>query len=102
MRTGEGKTLVATLAAYLNALPGKGVHVVTVNDYLARRDADWMGKLYGFLGMTTGVVVAGHDRRRKSAPPTPPTSPTAPTTNSVLIICATTWPSAWRRRCSAS
>ncbi len=58
MRTGEGKTLVATLAAYLNALSGKGVHVVTVNDYLARRDAEWMGKLYGFLGMTTGVVVA--------------------------------------------
>ena len=57
MRTGEGKTLVATLAAYLNALPGKGMHVVTVNDYLARRDSEWMGKLFGFLGMTTGVVV---------------------------------------------
>jgi preprotein translocase subunit SecA len=57
MRTGEGKTLVATLPCYLNALEGKGVHVVTVNDYLARRDAEWMGKLYGFLGMTTGVVV---------------------------------------------
>jgi len=56
MRTGEGKTLVATLAAYLNALPGKGVHVVTVNDYLARRDADWMGPIYGALGMTVGVV----------------------------------------------
>lgn len=56
MRTGEGKTLVATLAAYLNALPGKGVHVVTVNDYLARRDAEWMGRLYAFLGMTTGVI----------------------------------------------
>ena len=59
MRTGEGKTLVATLAAYLNALPGKGVHVVTVNDYLARRDARWMGPLYGFLGLTTGVIVSG-------------------------------------------
>lgn len=57
MKTGEGKTLVATLAAYLNALPGKGVHVVTVNDYLARRDAEWMSKLYGYLGLTTGVVV---------------------------------------------
>jgi len=57
MRTGEGKTLVATLPCYLNALEGKGVHVVTVNDYLARRDAEWMGKLYGFLGLTTGVVV---------------------------------------------
>jgi preprotein translocase subunit SecA len=56
MRTGEGKTLVATLAAYLNALPAKGVHVVTVNDYLARRDAAWMGRVYHFLGMTTGVI----------------------------------------------
>ncbi len=56
MRTGEGKTLVATLAVYLNALEGKGVHVVTVNDYLARRDASWMGKLYHFLGMSTGVI----------------------------------------------
>jgi preprotein translocase subunit SecA len=55
MRTGEGKTLMATLAAYLNALTGKGVHVVTVNDYLASRDAEWMGRLYGFLGLTTGV-----------------------------------------------
>ncbi len=57
MRTGEGKTLVATLPCYLNALEGKGVHVVTVNDYLARRDSEWMGRLYGFLGMQTGVVV---------------------------------------------
>ncbi len=57
MRTGEGKTLVATFPAYLNALTGKGVHVVTVNDYLARRDADWMGKVYAHLGLTTGVVV---------------------------------------------
>lgn len=66
MRTGEGKTLVATLAAYLNALPGKGVHVITVNDYLAGRDAGWMGKLYGFLGMTTGVITAGmsYDEKR--------------------------------------
>ena len=57
MKTGEGKTLVATLAVYLNALEGKGVHVVTVNDYLARRDADWMGQIYKFLGMTVGVIV---------------------------------------------
>src|SRR5678815_5104624 len=57
MRTGEGKTLVATLATYLNALPGKGVHVVTVNDYLAKRDAEWMGQVYTFLGMTVGVIV---------------------------------------------
>ncbi len=55
MRTGEGKTLVATLAAYLNALPGKGVHVVTVNDYLARRDAEWMGKIYRFLGLSASA-----------------------------------------------
>jgi preprotein translocase subunit SecA len=59
MRTGEGKTLVATLAAYLNALSGKGVHIVTVNDYLARRDAEWMGSLYEFLGLTTGVIISG-------------------------------------------
>jgi len=66
MRTGEGKTLVATLACYLNALEGKGVHVVTVNDYLARRDADWMGQIYRFLGMTVGVIVpnlADYQRR---------------------------------------
>lgn len=59
MRTGEGKTLVATLAAYLNAIPGRGVHVITVNDYLAKRDAEWMGKLYSFLGLSTGVIVSG-------------------------------------------
>ncbi|MCW3797061.1 preprotein translocase subunit SecA [Sphingomonas sp. BN140010] len=66
MRTGEGKTLVSTLAAYLNALPGKGVHVVTVNDYLARRDSEWMGRVHGFLGLTVGVVVPnlGEDERR--------------------------------------
>lgn len=56
MRTGEGKTLVATLPAYLNGLTGRGVHVVTVNDYLARRDSEWMGRLYKFLGLTTGLV----------------------------------------------
>ncbi len=68
MKTGEGKTLMATLAAYLNALPGHGVHVVTVNDYLASRDAEWMGKLYGFLGLTTGVIVSelDHEERQKS------------------------------------
>ncbi len=68
MRTGEGKTLVATLAVYLNALPGKGVHVVTVNDYLAQRDSEWMGRLYGFLGMTTGVIINElDDDERQSA-----------------------------------
>ena len=60
MRTGEGKTLVATLPAYLNALTGKGVHVVTVNDYLAKRDSEWMGKIYEFLGLTVGVVLSGN------------------------------------------
>jgi preprotein translocase subunit SecA len=65
MRTGEGKTLVATLAAYLNALPGHGVHVVTVNDYLASRDAQWMGQLYSFLGLTTGVIVQGLNQRER-------------------------------------
>ena len=65
MRTGEGKTLVATLAAYLNALTGYGVHIVTVNDYLARRDADWMGPIYGALDMTVGVVQSGQDMETK-------------------------------------
>ncbi len=67
MRTGEGKTLVATLTVYLNALTGKGVHVVTVNDYLARRDADWMGQIYRFLGMSVGVVIAGMSPEEKRA-----------------------------------
>src|SRR6201985_3071738 len=61
MKTGEGKTLVATLAVYLNALAGKGVHVVTVNDYLARRDSEWMGQIYSFLGLTVGVIVPDLD-----------------------------------------
>jgi preprotein translocase subunit SecA len=68
MRTGEGKTLVATLPVYLNALSGKGVHVVTVNDYLARRDAEWMARVYSFLGLTTGIIVHGlSDEERKAA-----------------------------------
>lgn len=66
MRTGEGKTLVATLPVYLNGLTGKGVHVVTVNDYLARRDCEWMGRLYNWLGLTTGIIVHGlNDQQRK-------------------------------------
>jgi len=65
MGTGEGKTLMATLPAYLNALSGKGVHVVTVNDYLAERDAEWMGKLYSWLGMTTGVNLSRMDHDSK-------------------------------------
>jgi len=67
MRTGEGKTLMATLPVYLNALPAKGVHVVTVNDYLARRDAEWMGRLYNYLGLTVGVNVPGMTREEKQA-----------------------------------
>jgi preprotein translocase subunit SecA len=68
MKTGEGKTLVATLPAYLNALTGKGVHIVTVNDYLARRDAEWMGQLHRFMGLTVGLIQQGMDasERRKS------------------------------------
>src|SRR5204863_196415 len=66
MRTGEGKTLTATLAVYLNALTGKGVHVVTVNDYLAQRDAEWMGRLYNFLGLSVGVNLSQmpHDQKQ--------------------------------------
>ncbi len=89
MKTGEGKTLVATLACYLNALEGRGVHVVTVNDYLAKRDSEWMGRLYSWMGMTTGVIVhdlSDAERKQNYAP----TSLTEPTTNLALIICATT------------
>ena len=70
MKTGEGKTLVATLPVYLNALTGKGVHVVTVNDYLAKRDSEWMGKLYRFLGLSVGLIVhgvEGNDRTKQYA-----------------------------------
>lgn len=68
MKTGEGKTLVATLPAYLNGLTGEGVHIVTVNDYLARRDSEWMGKLYRFLGLTVGLIThdASNDERRRA------------------------------------
>ena len=67
MKTGEGKTLVATLPAYLNALSGKGVHIVTVNDYLAKRDSEWMGKLYRFLGLTVGLIIHGMDHEEKKS-----------------------------------
>jgi len=67
MKTGEGKTLVATLPVYLNALAGKGVHVVTVNDYLAKRDAEWMGRVYRFLGLSVGVIVHGLDDDQRRA-----------------------------------
>ena len=63
MKTGEGKTLVATLPAYLNALTGEGVHIVTVNDYLAKRDSEWMGKVHRFLGLTVGLII--HDMKKE-------------------------------------
>ena len=65
MKTGEGQTLVSTLPAYLNALEGKGVHVVTVNEYLAKRDAEWMGQVHEFLGLTVGVVFNGMDTKER-------------------------------------
>src|SRR6202011_5318527 len=68
VKTGEAKTLRATLAVYLNALAGKGVHVVTVNDSLARRDSEWMGQVYGFLGLNTGVIVHGRDDSERKEP----------------------------------
>ena len=89
MVTGEGKTLVATLPAYLNALEGKGVHVVTVNDYLARRDMEWMGPLYMSLGLTVGTIQSNMETD-SGKKPTTATSPTARTTNSASITCATT------------
>ena len=90
MKTGEGKTLVATLPVYLNALSGRGVHVVTVNDYLAKRDSEWMGKLYRFLGLTRRRDRSRSRRSKNAVTPTPPTSPTAPTTSSASTTCATT------------
>ena len=65
MKTGEGKTLVSTLPAYLNSLTGKGVHIVTVNDYLAKRDSEWMGVIYKFLGLDVGVIYSGQDDKEK-------------------------------------
>jgi preprotein translocase subunit SecA len=105
MKTGEGKTLVATAPVYLNALTGKGVHVVTVNDYLAQRDAGWMAQVYGFLGMTTAVIVADQsfiydpeftnndheDERFHHLKRMRPILRMALTTNTASIICAITW-----------
>lgn len=90
MKTGEGKTLVSTLAGYLNAIAGKGVHVVTVNDYLAKRDSEWMGRIYKYLGMTVGLLQNNMPLELKR-PATRQTSPTAPTPSSVSTTCATTW-----------
>ena len=90
MKTGEGKTLVATFPAYLNALTGKGVHVVTVNEYLAKRDSEWMGKVFAQLGMTTGVIWSGQPDAEKMAAYGKATSPMPRTTSWALITCATT------------
>ena len=90
MKTGEGKTLVATLPVYLNALAGKGVHVVTVNDYLARRDAEWMGRDLRLPRPDHRRDRARPGRRRAPRRLRLPTSPTAPTTSSASTICATT------------
>ena len=99
MKTGEGKTLVATLPAYLNALEGKGVHIVTVNDYLAKRDAEWMGKVHEFLGLTVGVVLNDMNREERQGLTTA-TLLILPTTSWASIICVTTWwstKSSWYR-----
>ena len=92
MKTGEGKTLTAVLPAYLNALSGKGVHVVTVNDYLAKRDAEWMGRVHRFLGLEVGAILSEMTPDAAPRAPTRRTSPTARTTSSASTTCATTWP----------
>jgi preprotein translocase subunit SecA len=101
MKTGEGKTLVATLPCYLNALSGKGAHVVTVNDYLARRDAEWMGQVHRFLGLSVGLIQQGMSPPNASKT-TAATSPTAPTASLASTTCATTWPPPLKMWCSAS
>ncbi len=88
METGEGKTLVATLPAYLNALQGKGVHIVTVNDYLAHRDAEWMLPIYQMLGLTVGCIQTGMNDS-VAGPITPATSPMGPARSSALTSSAT-------------
>ena len=90
MKTGEGKTLVATLPSYLNALTGRGVHVVTVNDYLARRDAEWMGQVHRFLGLSVGLIQQDM-RPDERAATMSAISPMPPTLSSVSIICGTIW-----------
>jgi preprotein translocase subunit SecA len=95
MRTGEGKTLVSTLPSYLNALAGRGVHVVTVNDYLAERDSEWMGRIHRFLGLSVGVIL------NSMTPAERQILPTAQIMNLVLITFATIWRGLWRIACSA-
>ena len=101
METGEGKTITATLAAAAAALAGRAVHVVTVNDYLAVRDADWMRPVYEALGLTVGVRQARHGRRRAARRLSPATSPTAATRRWRSTTCATAWCSAAGRGRSA-
>lgn len=90
MRTGEGKTLVSTLPAYLNALEGKGVHIVTVNDYLAKRDAEWMGQVHEFLGLTVGVIL-NSDKTMQDVPLITATLHMLQITSLVSITCVTIW-----------
>ena len=90
MRTGEGKTLTATLPVFLNTLAGDSVHVVTVNDYLARRDAEWMAPIYEALGVSVAALQDADDHDDAAAPNTPATSPTGPTPSSASTTCATT------------
>ncbi len=100
-KTGEGKTLVSTLPAYLNALEGKGVHIVTVNDYLAKRDSEWMGKVFKFLGLTVGLII--HEippEARKANYEADITY--VPITSSALIICVITWSFIKNKWCSAA
>ena len=101
MRTGEGKTLVATLPVYLNALSGLGVHVVTVNDYLAKRDADWMKPIYQMLGLTVGVIQSGQSTEEKKLRIIR-TLPTAPIMSSALTICEVIWLLPPRTDCSVN
>ena len=91
MKTGEGKTLTGVLPAYLNALSGDGVHVVTTNDYLAQRDAEWMGRVHRFLGLSVGTILSGQTPGRAARAVRCATSRTARTTSSASTTCATTW-----------
>ena len=102
MATGEGKTLVSTLPAYLNALAGEGVHIVTVNDYLARRDSEWNGTIFEWLGLRVDCIDKHQPNTMHAATPILPISLMEPTMNLVLITCATTWRTILRKWCSAN
>jgi preprotein translocase subunit SecA len=102
MKTGEGKTLTSTLPAYLNAISGEGVHLVTVNDYLAKRDAENMGRIHRFLGLSVGVILSEMTAADPPRASTRPTSPTARTTSSASTTCATTWRGTRPTWCSAA